>query len=252
MSEFEYSHDKHTLGTDWKSRVRDKEDLKITAYHEAGHTLVNYYTEHALPLHKVTIVSKGLSGGHTAFLPEKDMMHETKAQMLAQMDVSMGGRAAEEIAFGNDKITGGASGDLQGATNIAEYMVKKLGMSEKFGLRVVPESQQFGQQTELSQNTQEAMDSEINRLLTEAHKRASVLLKAHRKELDLLADALLNYETLDADDVKAIVEGNSKKVAQKLASNSVLNMNNMRKPQVNKRRTGTTNEDNSSTGDVLV
>ena len=252
MSEFEYSHDKHTLGTDWKSRVRDKEDLKITAYHEAGHTLVLYYTEDALPLHKVTIVAKGMSGGHTAFLPEKDRTHKTKAQMLADLDVSMGGRVAEEIAFGKDKITGGASADLQGATYNAEAMVKQLGMSEKFGLRVVPESQQFGQQLELSQNTQEAMDSEINRLLNEAHKRASTILKAHRRELDLLADALLNYETLDADDVRAIIEGDPKKVGQKNSSNSILKMNNLGKLQVKNRRTGTPNvEDNSSDG-VLV
>ena len=104
MSEFEYSHDKHVLGTDWKSRVRDKDDLKITAYHEAGHTLVNYYTEDAFPLHKVTIVSKGTSGGHTAFLPEKDSPHQSKSQLLAQLDVSMGGRVAEEIALGKDKV----------------------------------------------------------------------------------------------------------------------------------------------------
>ena len=78
MEEFEYSHDKHVLGTDWKSRVRDKEDLKITAYHEAGHTLVAYFTEGSKPLHKVTIVAKGMSGGHTAFLPEKDTYHETR------------------------------------------------------------------------------------------------------------------------------------------------------------------------------
>ena len=106
MSEFEYSHDKHILGTDWKSRVRDQEDLRITAYHEAGHTLVAFFTPDSTPLHKVTIVAKGVTGGHTAFLPEKDAYHETKSQIRASMDVSMGGRAAEELIFGEDKITG--------------------------------------------------------------------------------------------------------------------------------------------------
>ena len=104
MEDFEYSHDKHVLGTDWKSRVREKEDLRITAYHEAGHTLVAYFTPDTSPLHKVTIVAKGQSGGHTAFLPENDAWHVTKAQLLAKLDVSMGGRAAEELVFGKDKV----------------------------------------------------------------------------------------------------------------------------------------------------
>jgi len=124
MTEFEYSHDKQTIGTDWKSRVRHKDDLKITAYHEAGHTLVNIFTENTNPLHKVTIVSKGQSGGHTAFIPERDETHRLKCQLLAQIDVLMGGRVAEEIIFGKDKITGGASSDLQVATNIAKVYVK--------------------------------------------------------------------------------------------------------------------------------
>lgn len=106
MAEFEYSHDKHRMGIDWKSIVRDKEDLEITAYHEAGHTLVAYFTEHSTPLHKVTIVAKGMTGGHTAFIPEKDRRHVTKAQIMAAMDVAMGGRAAEEMIFGSDKTTG--------------------------------------------------------------------------------------------------------------------------------------------------
>ena len=116
MAEFEYSHDKHVLGTDWKSRVRDKEDLVITAYHEAGHTLVAYFTKDSHPLHKVTIVAKGESGGHTAFIPEKDATHITKAQYIARIDTAMGGRAAEELVFGKDKITSGGSSDLLGAT----------------------------------------------------------------------------------------------------------------------------------------
>lgn len=106
MAEFEYSHDKHILGTNWKSRVRDEEELKITAYHEAGHTLVGYYTEHAQPLHKVTIVAKGNSGGHTAYLPEKERPISSKCQFVASMDVAMGGRAAEELIFGKEKVTG--------------------------------------------------------------------------------------------------------------------------------------------------
>ncbi len=104
MAEFDFAYDKHVMGTDWKSRVRDKEDLKITAYHEAGHTLVTQYTKGSKPLHKVTIAAKGGSGGHTAFVPEKDSTVETKSKLFAMMDVSMGGRAAEELVFGKDNV----------------------------------------------------------------------------------------------------------------------------------------------------
>merc|ERR1719295_851691 len=221
MREFEYSHDKQTIGTDWKSRVKHKDDLKITAYHEAGHTLVNIYSDNTNPFHKVTIVAKGQTGGHTAFLPERDSTHQTKAQLLAMVDVAMGGRAAEEMIFGKDKITGGASSDLSRATNIAKGCVKQLGMSEKFGLRVVDGSDN-NEEFAMSENTRNLMDAEINRILTEAYKNATNIIKAHRRELDLLADALLKYETLDAEDVKAIIEGNDKHLTRKntLSSNS--------------------------------
>ena len=137
MAEFEYSYDKITMGVEWKSRVRGKEDLEITAYHEAGHTLVNHFTPGANPLHKVTILAKGGSGGHTAFVPSANAeWHQTKEQMIARMDTAMGGRAAEELIFGKDKITGGASSDLRSASNVSEVMVKKLGMSDKVGLRI--------------------------------------------------------------------------------------------------------------------
>ena len=102
--EFEFALDKHRMGTDWKSRVRDKEDLRVTAYHEAGHTLVAYYTNDCDPIHKVTIVAKGMSGGHTAFLPEKERVPESKRRLYANMDCSMGGRAAEELVFGEDQV----------------------------------------------------------------------------------------------------------------------------------------------------
>ena len=125
------------MGTEWKSRVRPKEDLEITAYHEAGHTLVALLTKDSMPLHKVTILAKGGSGGHTGFTPTENMQwHQTKSQMNARMDVAMGGRVAEELIFGTEKITGGASSDLSMATSTAVNMVKRLGMSEKVGLRV--------------------------------------------------------------------------------------------------------------------
>jgi len=200
MQDFIDSHDKITIGTDWKSRQKDKEDLKLTAYHEAGHTLVAMYTSDATPLHKVTIVSRGQSGGHTAFLPKKDITMQAKSELIARMDVGMGGRAAEEIVFGKDKITTGASSDLTGTTNIAQQMVTVLGMSEKVGLRVYEGSPSPAQEA--------VIDTEVNRLLNDSYSRALAVLKTHRHELDVLAEALLKYETLDAEDVQAIVDGN--------------------------------------------
>merc|ERR1712150_470412 len=147
----------------------------------------------------------GQSGGHTGFtIPENMQWHETKAQMLANMDVSMGGRIAEELIFGKEKITGGASSDLSSATRTAVSMVKKLGMSEKVGLRVQYDDPV--QIMEYGPSTRELTDEEINRLLNESYKRATTLLTKHKKELVLLAEALLKYETLDAEDVKCIVE----------------------------------------------
>jgi len=203
MAEFEHAYDKIQMGVEWKSRARSKEDMEITAYHEAGHTIVNHFTKGSNPLHKVTIIAKGGSGGHTAFVPlPNSEWHQTKEQLIASMDVAMGGRAAEELIFGKDKITGGASGDLQSASNVSEYMVKKLGMSEKVGLRIYNDRENDNQ----SSTSKEMIDAEINQLLNESYKRSLNILVTHKKELHLLAEALLKYETLDAADVKTIIE----------------------------------------------
>lgn len=119
------------MGPERKSRIPDEESNTITAYHEAGHTLVALKTKDATPLHKVTIVSRGPSLGHTAFIPEKESYHMTKAQILAQLDTLMGGRIAEELIFGADMVTTGASDDLKRATYLATSMVRLFGMSEK-------------------------------------------------------------------------------------------------------------------------
>ena len=167
MEDMEYSFDKQVMGVDLKSRVRDAQDMKITAYHEAGHTLVSLYTTDARPVHKVTIVAKGESGGHTAFIPTKGSeWHQTRSQLIAMMDVAMGGRAAEEIIFGKGQITGGASSDLNGASNVADAMVKQLGMSEKIGLRV------YGDERRIGDATKAIIDAEITDLLNASYKRA--------------------------------------------------------------------------------
>ncbi|XP_026840630.1 ATP-dependent zinc metalloprotease YME1 homolog isoform X2 [Drosophila persimilis] len=208
MKHLETARDKVLMGPERKARLPDEEANTITAYHEGGHAIVAYYTKESHPLHKVTIMPRGPSLGHTAYIPEKERYHVTKAQLLAMMDTMMGGRAAEEIIFGLDKITSGASSDLKQATSIATHMVKDWGMSEKVGLRTIEPSKGLGTGETLGPNTIEAVDAEIKRILSDSYERAKAILKKHTKEHKALAEALLKYETLDADDIKAILHDN--------------------------------------------
>lgn len=208
MRYLESARDKILMGPERKSRIPDEEANLITAYHEGGHALVAHYSKEAHPLHKVTIIPRGPSLGHTAYIPEKEHYHVTKAQMLATMDTLMGGRAAEELVFGSEKITSGASSDLKQATALATNMVKEWGMSEKVGVRTFDEDHSsLIVVNELAPNTSEVIDAEIKRLLHESYERAKAILKTHQKEHKLLAEALLKYETLDADDVKQLLSG---------------------------------------------
>ncbi|XP_015597301.1 ATP-dependent zinc metalloprotease YME1 homolog isoform X1 [Cephus cinctus] len=212
IQHLERARDKVILGPEGKLRMPDDEVNRITAYHEGGHALVAYYTKDAVPLHKVTIVPRGPSLGHTSYLPEKDIYHVTKAQLLANMDTMMGGRAAEELIFGPERVTTGASKDLEDATKIAEGMVKSFGMSEKVGFRAhYNKNRDYNGSSEYSPMTNELIDSEVKRLLQESYERAKMILKTHAKEHKQLADALLKYETLDVEDVKAIANGKKTK-----------------------------------------
>lgn len=205
MKYLESARDKVLMGPERKSRIPDEEANLITAYHEGGHAVVAYYTKDSHPLHKVTIIPRGPSLGHTAYIPEKERYHVTKSQLLATMDTMMGGRAAEELVFGPEKITSGASSDLKQATSIATHMVKDWGMSEKIGLRTLVESTKPFSGEVLGPSTNEMVDNEIRRILSESYERAKYILKAHAKEHKALAEALLKYETLDAEDIKAIM-----------------------------------------------
>ncbi|RWS27526.1 ATP-dependent zinc metalloprotease YME1-like protein [Leptotrombidium deliense] len=213
MKYFENARDKVLMGPERKSRIPDEEANRITAYHESGHALVAYYTKDATPIHKVTIVSRGPSLGHTAYIPEKESYHITKAQMEAWIDAAMGGRAAEELIFGSDKVTSGSFSDLKEATGMATRMVKDFGMSDKVGFRTFEEDKNniFGK-NELSDNTADVIDTEIKRILQESYERAKNILKTHSKEHKLVAEALLKYETLDFDDLKAVLQGNEPKM----------------------------------------
>ncbi|KAM3955768.1 LOW QUALITY PROTEIN: ATP-dependent zinc metalloprotease YME1L [Aphomia sociella] len=204
MRHLEHARDKVLMGPARRGRLPDEEANAVTAY-RGGHALVAYYTKDSHPLHKVTIIPRGPSLGHTAYIPAKERYHVTKQQLLAMMDTMMGGRAAEELVFGPDKITSGASSDLKQATSIASHMVREWGMSEKLGLRTL--DTQPAHSDRLGPATNEMVDSEIRRLLSESYERAKHILKTHAKEHKALAEALLKYETLDAEDIRAIVSG---------------------------------------------
>lgn len=187
MQYFENARDKVLMGPERKSRIPDEEANLITAYHEGGHALVSFYTKNHSPLHKVTIIPRGPSLGHTAYIPEKEKYHETKAQLMATLDTLMGGRAAEELIFGPEKITSGASSDLLRATIIAKKMVKMWGMSESVGVRTFPEEQDsLVVVNDLANTTAELIDQEIKRILNESMERAKHILKTHQRELKLV------------------------------------------------------------------
>lgn len=212
MKYLEDARDKVLMGPERKSRLPDEEANLITAYHEGGHAIVAFYTKDSHPLHKVTIMPRGPSLGHTAYIPAKERYHVTKQQLLAMMDTMMGGRAAEELIFGPDKITSGASSDLKQATSIANHMVREWGMSEKVGLRTLDQTRGTLSPEVLAPTTNELVDGEIKKILSDSYERAKAILKSHSREHKALAEALLKYETLDADDVKAIMNGDKVKM----------------------------------------
>ncbi|XP_053507838.1 ATP-dependent zinc metalloprotease YME1L1b [Ictalurus furcatus] len=201
MKELEFAKDKILMGPERRSAEIDERNKVITAYHESGHAIIAYYTKGAMPINKATIMPRGPTLGHVSMLPESDRWSETRTQLLAQMDVSMGGRVAEELIFGNENITTGASSDFDSATKIAKMMVTQFGMSEKLGVMT------YSDVTKQSPETQAAIEQEVRTLLRDSYERAKALLKARAKEHKSLAEALLRYETLDARDIQMVLEG---------------------------------------------
>ncbi|KAG7524319.1 ATP-dependent zinc metalloprotease YME1L1 isoform X2 [Solea senegalensis] len=203
MKDLEFAKDKILMGPERRSVEIDKKNKTITAYHESGHAIVAYYTKDAMPINKATIMPRGPTLGHVSMLPENDRWSETRAQLLAQMDVSMGGRVAEELIFGDDCVTTGASSDFDGATKIAKMMVTRFGMSNKLGVMT------YRDITKQSPETQAAIEQEVRVLLKDSYERAKNILKTYNKEHKTLADALLRYETLDAKEIQLVLEGKS-------------------------------------------
>lgn len=199
-NQLEFAKDKLLMGTERKSMSLTEESRKLTAYHESGHAVVAFNTAGANPIHKATITPRGVALGMVTQLPDKDETSISKRQMLARLDVCMGGRVAEEMIFGPDQVTSGARSDLQQATALARHMVSECGMSDTVGpIFIDTESQRP------SHDIQKSIDAEVVRLLKEAYERVRNLLKKHEADLHALARALLENETLNAKEIRQIL-----------------------------------------------
>ena len=212
IDEFVESVDRVMLGPARKSRVISIKEKEMTAYHEAGHALVGHFLPHADPIAKVTIVSRGATGGHTRSLPEEERHMWSLNQFKDQMAEALGGRVSEENTFGEDEITTGAGNDLEVATSIAKTMVTRYGMSDKLGPRTFGKSEDMvflgrgiSEQRDYSDKIAETIDEEVHSLIEEAYKRAKELLNDHKDKLKLLAEFLIENETADANHLEELL-----------------------------------------------
>ncbi|KAL4921749.1 P-loop containing nucleoside triphosphate hydrolase protein [Aspergillus aurantiobrunneus] len=200
--DFDYAKDKIMMGAEARSRIIQDKDKLLTAYHEAGHALVAYFSPSSMPLYKITIVPRGMALGVTHFLPEMDMVSKNYTQYLSDIDVSMGGRAAEELIYGEDQVTSGITADLQNATQTAFTLVTRFGYSKKLGN--VDLSTNYDS---LSSETKQEIEAEVRRLVEEARLRAAKILSERRQELELLTKALIEYETLTKEEMEKVLKG---------------------------------------------
>jgi cell division protease FtsH len=212
MQEFEDAKDKVMMGTERKSMVMTEDEKKMTAYHEAGHAIVSIHETASDPIHKATIIPRGRALGMVMRLPERDNYSYHRDKMHANLSVSMGGRVAEELIFGYDKVSSGASSDIQYATSLARDMVTQWGMSDAMGPLQYEERQEgylgygMSQRSAMSDETARKIDAEIRKLVEGGHKRATELLTTHNEQLHLLANALLEFETLSGYEINQLLE----------------------------------------------
>jgi len=211
LSELEEARDKVRWGKERRSLALSEKEKTNTAYHEAGHALLLELLENTEPLHKVTIIPRGPSLGSTMWLPIEDKYTQRRNELLDDLVVSMGGRVAEEIVFGD--VTSGARGDIQMATRLARKMVCEWGMSDKMGMVEYGEHEDYvflgrdiSRARDYSEATAEQIDSEVRKLVDDAYARAKEILVNNREKLEVIAKALLEYETLDGAQIREIIE----------------------------------------------
>ena len=213
MDEFEKARDKIMMGAERKSMVMSEKEKINTAYHEAGHAIIGRLVPQHDPVHKVTIIPRGRALGVTQYLPEEDRYSMNRVQLFSQLCSLFGGRIAEEIIGGFDNVTTGASNDIERATQMARNMVTKWGLNQKMGPMLYGEDESQipgGGNTHYSEDTSREIDQEVRLILDEAYKEASKLLKKNRDILEAMKDALIEYETIDAEQVDDLM--NRKKV----------------------------------------
>jgi cell division protease FtsH len=214
MQEFESAKDKVLMGAERRSLVMSEAEKRMTAYHEAGHALMAMSEEECDPVHKATIIPRGRALGLVMSLPEGDRYSKHKSKMKAELAMAMGGRVAEEIIFGPDKVSNGASGDIKMATDLARRMVTEWGMSDKIGMVAFGSNDQevflghsVTQSKNLSEATAQAIDGEIRSIIDTAYQRAKKTLTERIEDLHALAKGLLEYETLSGDEIKQVLRG---------------------------------------------
>lgn len=211
MEEFEEARDKVLMGVARKSKLIPPKDKKITAYHEAGHTIVNLFTEHSDPIHKVSVIPRGMALGITATLPEDDNYHLSKLRILDDICVLMGGRAAEEIIFGD--VCTGAMNDINRATELARKMITQWGMSEKLGPITYGQKdepifigKEIATHKDYSEKTAEAIDEELKNIINFQYERSKKILLDNKEKMIKLAETLYEKETLDSESIYALLE----------------------------------------------
>jgi cell division protease FtsH len=201
-------------GPEKKSRVMSEKERRITAFHEMGHAIVAHFLENTDPVHKISVISRGQALGYTISLPTEDKFLTTRAELKDTMAMTLGGRAAEEIVFG--EVTTGASNDLEKVTATAKQMVMRFGMSEKLGPRVFGHDhgqpflgREFSSEPDYSDDVAREIDGEIRRIVEEAHQAARDILTDHRGDLDTVSDILLRRETIEAEQFERLLQGES-------------------------------------------
>jgi cell division protease FtsH len=214
MADFEEAKDKVMLGAERKSLVMKEEERRLTAYHEAGHAVCAMTVKGNDPLHKVTIVPRGRALGVAFTLPEDDRVSVTREQIEARLAMAYGGRAAEDLVFGHDRVTTGAASDIQQATGIARRYVTQWGLSETIGPILVGDNEQevfLGRELmsrrEVSEKTAQLVDTEVKRVIDHAYNRAKAVLTEHIELLHKVAAALLERETLTREDIEVLRRG---------------------------------------------
>jgi cell division protease FtsH len=214
MAEFERAKDKIMMGAERKSMIMKEEEKKLTAYHEAGHAIVGRLVPEHDPVYKVSIIPRGRALGVTMFLPEDDRYSYSKQHLESQLSSLFGGRIAEQQIFGDEAVTTGASNDIERATGIARSMVTQWGLSDRMGPLSYSEEEgevflgkSYGKQKTVSDDTAQAIDSEIRAIIDRNYQRAVDILKSNEDKLHLMADALMKYETIDASQIDSIMEG---------------------------------------------